>query len=64
MGSIQFSLEARAAARALHEQRRLPLLSCASSVLGEGRTRGSAAFQTHPDVLVGLICNITETLEK
>lgn len=64
MGSIQFSLGVRAAARELHKQRRLPLLSCASSTLREGRTQGSLAFQAHLDALVGLICNITETTEK
>lgn len=60
MGSILFSLEMRAAARALHEQWQLPLLSCASSVLVEGRTWGVSAVQPPPDVLVNLICNVTE----
>lgn len=62
MGSFQFSLEVKAAARALQEQRPLPLLASASSELGEGRTRGSFAFLTRPDVLISLICNITEKL--
>lgn len=42
----------------------LPSLSCISNVLRKGRTWDSFAFQTHLDVLVGLICNITETTEK
>lgn len=60
MGGFQFSLAVEAAARALHEQRPLPLL--ARSELGEGRARGSSAFQTRPDVLISLICNTTEKL--
>lgn len=63
MGSIQFPLEVRAAGRALQEQR-LPLLSCASSELGAGSAGASVAFQTHPDVLLGLICNTTQTIQK
>lgn len=60
MGSIQFSLEMQAAARAPHEQWQLPLLSRASSVLVEGRPWGNSAVQPPPDVLVNLICNVTQ----